>query len=1094
MEITCPGCEFVNLPGETFCGGCGEALAAPDSTERREIEPQRRQLTVMFCDLVGSTALSQQLDPEDLRDVIRSYQKHATHSIASYDGFIARFMGDGIMAYFGYPHAHEDDPARAIRAGLDLVESMPAHLVPSGSKGRVQVGVRVGVATGLVVVGDLIGSEASEEAAVVGNTPNLAARLQGLTKPNTVAVSPLTKQLAGAAFEYADQGAHRLKGFARPLHIWRVMRASDIESRFDAARRRRLTPLIGREAEISMLGERWQRSKANAGQMVLLSGESGIGKSRISEALVEHISGQRHLRLSFQCSPYHSSTALYPFIHQIERAAEFKASDSGETKLRKLIALLEKWSANMEEMVPLLTALLSLPSSERYPPLPMSPDQQKQKTLSGLLDRLRDLSAQAPVLVIFEDLQWIDPTSRELLDRLATFVAKLRVLVIVTSRPIPQPAWVDLPHAGLLSVERLSRTQAAQMVRRILGRRILPAALLDQIVARADGVPLYLEELTAMVARTRRAGRRSPAADAGEIPSTLQDSLMARLDQLGSAKEVAQTASVIGREFLTDLLAAIAPNGQTGLRETLKNLESSSIIYDCGLPPGSSFAFRHALLQDAAYASLLRTRRQELHGRIAETLESAYPERVRVEPELVAHHYARAGRFLLASKYQAAAGRRAIDRAANLEARAHADQGLSLLAQVAQNVERDKMELGLEILRGTACRAINGFASTEVEHSFGHALNLCKRLEDERARIDVLRGLFSCYYARGALVRAREQAAEVAALGERLSDSSSTMLGQWMLGCVAFWQGDYPTARRELERAYAQYDPAEQRAKTLALQIDPGVNALFHLSCTLWIMGYPDQALRTGDEAIRIARQLGQPFALAMALFFACRTRACTGHDEWVQRHIEELIALTSKYEFGYLRSCARVLEGQARLGENDAEACLDQIRRAFGEFRTLEAGVGLTWARSITAAAYVRLGKAAEGLAIVDEALAAADRNGEYHWDSELWRLKGDILLLPPRRADADAAACFQRAMEIARRQEAKSLELRAALSLGRLLERQGETESARRTLEGAYRWFTEGSDTIDIRESKTALERWQAFAGKDPQAAKEATDASQR
>jgi tetratricopeptide (TPR) repeat protein len=589
---------------------------------------------------------------------------------------------------------------------------------------------------------------------------------------------------------------------------------------------------------------------------------------------------------------------------------------------------------------------------------------------------------------------------------------------------------------------------------------------------------------------TRRDPHRLACAETGgESPSTLQDSLMARLDLLGTAKEVAQIASVIGREFASDLLAAISSLGDVGLLETLGKLEATSIIYDCGQPAGSSYAFRHALLQDAAYASLLKARRQELHGRIAETLERSYPERVRVEPELVAHHYARAAQFLLAAKYLIAAGRRAIDRAANLEARAHADQGLNLLAESPQTAERDKMELALCVLRGTACRAINGFSSSEVEHCFSRAEALCRQLGDDRARIDVLRGLFSCYYARGALGRAGEQGKEVTALGERLSDLGSKMLGQWMLGCVAFWQGDYPSARSELERAYLQYNPAEQRAKTLALQIDPGVNALVHLGCTLWIMGYPDQALRTGDEGIRIARQLAQPFALAMALFFACRTRAGTGHYEWVRRHLEELIALTSKYELVYLGTSARVLQAQSLLEQNDARSCLDQIKRAFEELRTLEAGVGLPWARSISAAAYASLGMDAEGLRAIEEALELADRNGEHHWDAELFRLKGDLLL--STRNEAEALACFERATEVARQQQAKSLELRAALSLGRLLHDQGKAELGIGILARVYNWFSEGHDTVDVRESRLALQQWKAETTDDGRGMNEATNA---
>ena len=1029
----------------------------------------------MFCDLVGSTALSHRLDPEDLRDVIRGYQDWTAGVIARYDGFVARYLGDGILVYFGYPRAHENDAARAIDTALEIVETLDRPDPRLDGKRVERLSVRIGIATGLVVVGDMVGKGTLEEAAVMGDTPNLAARLQALASPNGVVVSQSTHQLAAGLFEYADQGAHKLKGFDQPVRVWRVLRASGAESRFDAARGRRLTPLVGREVEIELLTRCWNDARAGKGRLVLISGEAGIGKSRIAESLGERIADAPYTRLLYQCSPYHTNSALHPFIHQLERSANLDRLDTAEEKLDKLEALLGKSATRNVEMAPLFAALLSLPASGRYPQLQMSPEQQKNKTLAALLARLRELAADAPAFMLFEDAHWIDPTSTEFLKLLADHIQDIPVLAIVTFRSTTDSSWLRQNHATLLHLERLDREHAAVMVSRLLGRKKLPPALVEEIVARTDGVPLFIEELTkTLAASTRtREGKAAIRPHGSEIPSTLQDSLMARLDQLGSAKEVAQMGAVIGREFSRELLTAMSTLEARELSEALETLTSSAIVFGRGGSPWTTFTFKHALMQDAAYASLLRSKRQELHGRVAAILEGHYLERVLVEPEVVAYHYTQAGLALNAAKYWAAAARRAIDRSATLEALGHATEGLGLLAAIPENPERDQLELSLEVLRGAAYRAVRGFASSDAERSFARARALCEQLGDMRGMIDVRRGLFSCYYARGDLTSAREQGQQVASSGRAMNDSSSRMLGHWMLGCVTFWQGEFGTARRELEEAFSLYNPNEQRAKTLALQIDPGVNALCHLGWVLWILGYPDQAIETSDKALATARKLAQPFAVAMALFFACTTRACCGAPAAVRRLLDELTAVTAEHGLRYLGSCAHVLEGQALIAQDQFAAGLEQLDRAFSEFKAQEAGVGLPWAMSIAVEAHARLGRSQDALETLYKAFEAIARNGERHWEAELFRLKGEVLHSAPSADGVDAEACFRRAILLAREQSARSLELRATMSLARLLEREGKLELAHSLVHDASGWFTEGFDTTDMRDARIAWER---------------------
>jgi class 3 adenylate cyclase len=670
LPVVCPACDTVNQPSEDFCGGCGKTLAqvaAPPARRRQVSGPERRQLTVMFCDLVGSTALSHELDPEDLREVIRSYQEGTRHVIARYEGFVARYMGDGMLAYFGYPQAHEDDAARAIHAGLeiaqapDLLDALPTR------EGVWRPRVRIGIATGLVVVGDLIGEGASEEAAAVGETPNLAARLQTLAEPGSVLVAERTRELAGGRFEYADRGTHELKGFDRPVRAWRVLRTSAAESRFDSARTRRMTPFIGRAEEIDLLLGRWRRATEGEGQVVLLVGEAGIGKSRIAETLVERIADEPHIRLRYQCSPYHANSALYPFIQQLERAADFGRGDTAEQKLDKLEALLAKSTPDSGESAPLFAALLSLPAGGRYPALPLTPQQQKQKTFVALLERFRGFAAQAPVFMLLEDVHWIDPTSIEFLDLLARHVRDLPVLVIVTSRVAADYAWLGLQHVtrsrwnGWIPAVR-EHGEATPGKQEAACRRD------QQIVAKTDGVPLFIEEFTKTLATSDavREGEASPQAVRSEIPSTLHDSLMARLDRLGAAKEVAQVGAVIGREFSRDLVAALSPVGEPELGEALDRLTSSAVVFGRGQPPWTAFIFKHALVQDAAYASLLRSKRQELHRASRRPSKAAIGAGAH-RTGVVAHHYAQAGRACMRPDTRQRPRCR-LDRSANVEA------------------------------------------------------------------------------------------------------------------------------------------------------------------------------------------------------------------------------------------------------------------------------------------------------------------------------------------------------------------------------------------------------------------------------------------
>jgi class 3 adenylate cyclase len=686
--------------------------AAPAAT-RRTAEAERRHMTVLFCDLVASTELSARLDPEDLAVVIGDYHTSCAEVVGRWDGHIARYLGDGVLVYFGYPKAHEDDAERAVRAGLDLItavnrmhtqDSTPLH-------------ARVGIATGLVMVGELLGTGTAQEETVVGETPNLAARLQALAQPDSVVIAPRTRHLLGGLFELTDLGEHRLKGFADPIRAWSVVGEGKAESRFEALHGTTLTPFVGREHELGMLLERWSWASEGDGQVVLLPGEPGIGKSRMVRALRERLADETYI-LSHYGSPYHQNSALHPVIACLQRVAKLDRSETPEQQLDKVEALVAR-TGDPAEVVPLVASLLSVPHETRHPRLTLSPQRQKQRLLEVLAEQIEALARERPVLAIFEDAQWIDPSTLEWLDLVIQRAQQIRMLVIVTFRPEFTPPWSTQAHATLLPLNRLGRRQGAAMVERVSGSRTLPAEIRDEIVARTDGVPLFLEELTKTVLESGVVTdtQQQPLPPLA-IPATLHDSLMARLDRLAPVKEVAQIGAAIGREFAYPLLAAVAPVGERDLQLALQQLIDAELVFRRDTPPQATYSFKHALVQEAAYGSLLRSRRLQLHARIAAVLEQ---QDVAAEPELLAHHYTHAGFSERAVDYWQQAGKRAAARSAMVEAAGHLGRALEVLATLPEAPSRWSKELELQTTLGRALIAVGRFVGR------AGCLRVCRR-------------------------------------------------------------------------------------------------------------------------------------------------------------------------------------------------------------------------------------------------------------------------------------------------------------------------------------------------------------------------------
>ena len=665
-------------------------------------EAERRQLTVMFCDLAGSTALSERLDPEDLREVLRAYQEICAEVTGRYDGYIAKYIGDGLLVYFGYPQAHEDDAQRAVRAGLEIVVSVAGLSERIREPLNIDLAVHLGIHTGLVVAGEMGAGDTREEMAIVGETPNVAARLEGLAEPGSVLISESTHNLIEGLFVCENLGPQSLKGISKPVDVYRVQGETDARSRFEAVASRGLMPMVGREQEMALLLDRWEQAKGGEGQVVLLSGEAGIGKSRIVEMLRDGVGAEDHVRLRYQCSPYHTNSALHPIIDQLERAGGFARDDPIDIRLDKLESLLAQSSTESAEAAPLLAALLSIPTGDRFAPLEMSPELQKERTLAALINQMNGLAERRPVLIIFEDAHWIDPTSQELLDLIVDHAQAIKALVVITYRPVFTAPWGGHPHVTSLTLNRLGRRQSETMVGALTVNKPLPEEVLDQILAKTDGVPLFVEELTKTVLeagflkeeedRYVLTGPLPPLA----IPATLHDSLMARLDRLSPIKEVAQTAAAIGREFSHELLSGVSGASDEGLEDALAQLAEAELVFRRGTPPQAIYTFKHALVRDAAYESLLKSKRRELHGRIAQTLEHSFPERAEAEPELLAYHLTEAGLAEPAIVYWRKAGLRAIERSANVEAIAHLTNGLELFLALPDSSQRPQDELSLQ--------------------------------------------------------------------------------------------------------------------------------------------------------------------------------------------------------------------------------------------------------------------------------------------------------------------------------------------------------------------------------------------------------------
>jgi class 3 adenylate cyclase/predicted ATPase len=1068
------------------------AVAALGTSERTpassEITPpaprtdaERRQVTVMFSDLVGSTALSARMDPEDLREVISAYQKCVAETVRRFGGFVAKYLGDGVLVYFGYPQAHEDDAERAVRAGLELIAAV------TGLKTRVSLQTRVGIATGVVVVGDLLGAGDAQERGIVGETPNLAARLQGVAEPNMVVIAEATRKLLGNLFELQDLGARDLKGIAGPTRVWAALRASSVASRFEALHATGLTALVGREEESELLLRRWARAKAGEGQVVLLSGEAGIGKSRLTAALLERLAAEPHTRLRYFCSPQHMDSALYPIIGQMERAAGLTHDDKPQTRLDKLDAVLALSSTSIQHAA-LFAEMLSLANDGRYPTLELTPEERRQRTLEALILQIQALARQNPVLIIFEDAHWTDPTSLEVFSRAVERIQAFRVLLIVTFRPEFNPPWIGRPHVTALTINRLTGREIGAMIDRVVGNKQLPANIRQDIIERTDGIPLFVEEMTKAVleAESEADAQRTAAAVPSPVlavPASLQASLMARLDRLGPAKEVAQIGAALGREFSHALLAAVVRKPEAELESALDRLIAAGLLFGQGVPPHATYLFKHALVQDAAYGTLLRESRRALHARIVDALESYFTEIAENQPEVLARHCTEAGLIEKAAGLWGKAGQRSLSRSALVEATEQLTRALAHIAVLPATPTLRREQIKLQVALINALFHVKGYAAPETKAAAEQARLLIEQAkalgeapEDPLLLFSVLYGFWVANLVAFNSDVCVDLARQFLSLAEKQEATAPLMVGHQILGISVLSAGDIAEGRAHYDQAIALYDPVKHRPLVTRFGQDSAVVVLSRRSAAAWLLGYPEGALADADHALRDARESGHAATLMYALSHGSLVRYQCGNYASANLVFDELIALAEEKgtlfwkAFGLMnQGCACTLTGQA----SDAVRLITSGLTARQSTGTT---MGMPFFLSHLARAQAELGKFEDAWCSIGEAMTATETTKERWCEAEVHRTAGEIALLGPDPDSAKAEAYFKRALAVARTQQAKSWELRAAMSMARLWRDQGKWDDARDLLAPIYGWFTEGFATLDLKETKALLDELHA------------------
>ena len=1112
--MSCPNCGQANRTGAKFCDECGTPLlvrpvgeTAPVPSAQSTREPQwssapasvsaptgRRQLTVMFCDIVESMALTGRLDPEEWRDIVRTYQETCAGVIQRFGGYIAQYLGDGILVYFGYPTAHEDAAVRAVKTGLGILaqlDQMNSQLrqterQPSfrpSPKDTPQIRLRIGIHTGQVVVGDMGAGERYEHLAL-GETPNIAARLQAIAKANTVVMSAAVYRLVEGFFECQTLGPHALKGKATPISVYQVIGEEGAQSRFEVALEAGLSPLIGRTEELAFLRQRWEAAKVREGQVTLLGGEPGIGKSRLVQELKEQVAKAGEARREFRCSSYARNTAFYSVIDHLQRWLQFQGDEPEDEKFRRLETVLEGYRHLPEESISLFASLLALPLPERFAPLKLSPERQRQKTQEALVAWLAEEAEERPLLIVWEDLHWVDPSTLDLVQMLIERVAPLHLFVLLVFRSSEfTPPWSPRPPVHLLTLSRLERRPIEDLIAHVAQGQRLPQLLVEHIAAQTDGVPLFVEELTKTIIETgvpENGWEGTPHT----IPATLQDSLMARLDQLSrTARDVAQIGAVLGRAFSYALIRAVWPSDEQRLTRGLAQLVEAELIFQKGMLPQARWVFKHAMLQDTAYQSVLKSKRQQIHHQVADVLVKQFSDIRHQQPELVAHHYTEAGLLDQAIGFWQYAGEQAVQRSAHREGIGHFLKGLALLSELPETPDRTHRELTIQTRLGPSLMATKGYAAPEVERAYARAQELCQQLGETPHSFQVLRGLWVVHEMRAELRTARQLGEQLLALAQHLDDPDLLIEVHRALGNTLLWIGEFAHAREHLQKALALHNPEQHKALAFQYGTDPRTVCLLYETLALWVLGYPEQALQKSREALARAEEGARQhsLSLAAALNWTGLLHQLRGEVEVTYERAVAGIAFAQQCGFPDWEMIGTIFRDWATAAQSYNEMPVEQLQKMIVAWCATGAELLRPYFLGLLAEQYGKIGRSEKGLALLDEALAVVNTSAERFSEAELYRLRGELLLVRDAnrlsaqtstpRSNSEAEGCFQKALFVARQQGAKSWELRAATSLAQQWCKQDKRESARRVLTETTDWFTEGRETRDFQAAQALL-----------------------
>jgi class 3 adenylate cyclase/predicted ATPase len=1078
LNKRCLKCGSENATEAVFCSQCGAAIDAPGRMRAAELRAgpaergssltgERRHLTVLFCDLVNSTSISAQLDPEEWREIVADYHRAAAQAIERFGGHVAQYLGDGVMAYFGYPEAHDNDAERAARAGLAILDAISKLNQPST---RPELSARIGIDSGAVVVG----ASAGKDADVFGDTPNIAARVQAAAEPGTVMITDATHRLVSGLFVVDQLAAQALKRIERPVQLYRVIQPSGVRGRLAAAAASRgLTPFVGREDDLRMLMSRWERALDGEGQVALIIGEAGIGKSRLLQRFHEQVGGTPHTWIEAGAGAFFQNTPFYPVTELLQQFLGGNGSKPAEEQLAQLEPRLELAGLNPAETIPLIAPLLNLQLPPKYPPLPLSPEQRRGRLLATLVDWVLGAARVQPLVVATEDLHWVDPSTLELIQLLVEQGVAARLLLLYTARPEFHPQWPLRGHHTQITLNRLSNRDVREMITQVAARNALASESVDAVIERTGGVPLFVEELTRAVLESANTG-----LSGREIPVTLQDSLMARLDRLGSAKEVIQVGAVIGSEFSYELLHAVHPLAEDDLQHALRGLADAELLYARGIAPEATYLFKHALIRDAAYEALLRSKRRRYHRKIAEVLQERFSDTVEVQPELLATHYTEAGLIEQAVPFWQRAGQRALERSANQEAIRHLNKGLELLSALPETPEHLQQELLLQVTLGAAVMVVKGFASLEAQSVYAGARKLCQKVDGGLLVFNVFWALWVSHAARAEHDQARDAAEECLRLAQAAQSPAVLLEAHHALGVSLLCLGEFVDGLQHLEQSTAIYDPQQHAAQAYIYGQDSGVGCLCHGAWALWFLGYPERARHRIGEALALARQVSHPVSTAAAANIASWVYQLLRDSQAMRDQADAAVALSTERGFEFWAAMGVVGQGSAMLEQGLVKDGITQLRSGLNSLRSIGGGIMVPYFLSQLAEAYGKAGQAEDGLSTLAEAMAAVNITRECWWEAELYRLKGELMLKQSGMQSLESEGqtgveeCFSQALSIARAQNAKFLELRATMSFARLLASQGKRDEARTMLAEIYNWFTEGFDTVDLKEAKALLE----------------------